>query len=480
MNPKRKAELQRKLALAPVPRPPAGLADRIKNDIPEYLRPDADRRRMTRSLSFNLRVAASLLVVLSSVLAVMYLLDPEDQLLRMAANEEPQAASVARIESKAADEVQVEITQTPVVLQAANAPVDTAATTTASAAPVASVAPSRRREERADMAGIGGSATGGAAGGVTVDALTIADAAAPAPATAPAPVPPPSAPAAAPQEATRETIVVTAEAPRVAESRTAMKQSFIPEAVAAELDLGSRGVVFGITVDPAVFHNIKQALEQNHRPSAGEVNLEAIVNYFAGAAARPPRRGVKLEVEGSPSPVGGIGQKGFLRFSIDTAPSESNIPVAADAMLEIDFNGKAVEQAMPVGDSTVTGPEPALLQNVSVTGLYELKLQPNLRTSDRVATVRFTYNNVSDGQRRTIERTVYARDFTKLWTRASRRHRLASLGAVWGQSLKVASPAPEVARRAQELATQEPGDERAQELKTAATASSKLTNTSGF
>lgn len=484
MNSKRKADLQRKLTLAPVARPPAGLADRIKNDIPEYLRPDADRRRLSRSVSFNLRVAASLLVVISSVVGAIYLLEPEEQLIRMASKPEPRAAESKAAAAGVQDEVQVEITQAAPASQPVVQVADVASDAFAAASPRRD-AP-RARQERVEegveggiVGGVAGGVVGGMVGGVAYPDKERAESDQIAAAEV-APAPPPGAPAAAaPAPAP---VAVTAEAARVyaydGARKTAASQSLIREAHAADLDLGSRANVFGISVDPDVFHRIRETLEKNERPNASQVNLEAIINYFAGGAARPPRQGVKLEVEGSPSPVGGAGQGGFLRFTVDTAALKSDLPVAANARLEVDFNGKVVEQATPVGDSSVSGPETALLHNLSVTGLYELRLKPVRRPSDRVATVRLTYTGVTDGKRKTIERSVYARDFTKQWTRASRRHRLASLGAVWGQSLKVASPAPEVAQRAEELATQEPGDERAKELATAATASSKLS--SGF
>src|SRR5215210_5812113 len=65
----RRADLQRKLAMAPVPKPPAGLAERIKNDIPKELMVDADkeRRRLRQGVMFNVRVAASIILLVSSV-----------------------------------------------------------------------------------------------------------------------------------------------------------------------------------------------------------------------------------------------------------------------------------------------------------------------------------------------------------------------------------------------------------------------------
>ena len=56
MTQKRKADLQRKLSMAPVAKPPSDLLDRIKSDIPEYLDAEADRRRLSRSVAFSVRV----------------------------------------------------------------------------------------------------------------------------------------------------------------------------------------------------------------------------------------------------------------------------------------------------------------------------------------------------------------------------------------------------------------------------------------
>jgi len=59
MTRNRKADLQRKLAMAPVAKPPAGLADRIKNDIPQRLGFEPERTQLRKSAMFNLRIAAS-------------------------------------------------------------------------------------------------------------------------------------------------------------------------------------------------------------------------------------------------------------------------------------------------------------------------------------------------------------------------------------------------------------------------------------
>jgi len=76
MTTKRKAELQRKLALAPVPKPPVDLADRIKGEIPKQLMVDTtkERARFRQAIAFNVRVAASILLLVSSVYLALHLL----------------------------------------------------------------------------------------------------------------------------------------------------------------------------------------------------------------------------------------------------------------------------------------------------------------------------------------------------------------------------------------------------------------------
>jgi hypothetical protein len=76
MTAKRKAELQRKLALAPVPKPPVDLANRIKGEIPKHLAVDAEKERvrLRQAVAFNVRVAASILLLVSSVYLALHLL----------------------------------------------------------------------------------------------------------------------------------------------------------------------------------------------------------------------------------------------------------------------------------------------------------------------------------------------------------------------------------------------------------------------
>ena len=81
MNANRKADLQRKLAVAPVPKPPAGLAERIKTEIPKELRFDVtrERARFARSLRLSLGVAASVIVIVSSAFLALRVMETADQ-----------------------------------------------------------------------------------------------------------------------------------------------------------------------------------------------------------------------------------------------------------------------------------------------------------------------------------------------------------------------------------------------------------------
>src|SRR2546430_17466364 len=110
MSPNRKADLQRKLAMAPIPKPPAGLAERIKSDIPQHLLLDVrkERERFSRSISFNIRVAASVILLIGSVYLALHVLtraelertkmeQPSNVVARQVPAKQPAAAAPARM-----------------------------------------------------------------------------------------------------------------------------------------------------------------------------------------------------------------------------------------------------------------------------------------------------------------------------------------------------------------------------------------------
>jgi von Willebrand factor len=481
MNSKRKAEIQRRLSMSAVPKPPDGLADRIKGDIPKYLEAtEIERRRFSRSIALNLRVAASVILIVTSLLVTMKVLSPAEKAstdaypsaaVASAPEQKQKLTDVATESAAAVDELRVEISEeTPrPVMQVAQM-------STSESAP-----PAGARAERQDQAATTVFAYNGAVGGSstrTQETVQIAEAAPAQPfAIAPpsevasnvthpaAPVAPAPAPAAAPTA--------------VADAPVSMRSSsgFVREAVADDLHLAPKSTVFGISVDPAAFDRVKSTIERGARPVATAVNVEALVNYFAGAPKRV-RRDVQLEAEGSPAPVESGGRRGIVRFTVDTKTSElaansSVPPIATNARVDVEFNPRAVASSRRIGVDDSISSEATLLSNMSVTGLYEVELKPSISANTRIATVTLRYTAIADGREKTRFVVVRASDFARKWTLASRRHRLASLGAVWGESLKGSGAGSELATKAEALAVESPNDARARALATVTRANSE-------
>lgn len=448
MTTKRKAELQRRLSMASVPKPPAGLADRIKSDIPDLLGTARERERLSSSIAFNLRVAASIILLISSAYLGMQLLSRADQ------RNDAAAPPALRMAVKAAP-AKLQVSQeAPAPAPAVEAPKPQAPRRVAPP-------PERMREAARD---------------VEEQPIVVAQA---------APPPPPR----------NEAISVTAEAPALAmspapapeakaETRVAGGASadfigaMVPSARAADVLQVAKDQVFGISVDKRAFPNVKGAIERGERPNA--VNVEALINYFAGPPDGRAPREVGLEVEASPAPVSAGSRAFIIRMTIDTArqelpPGASPLPVATDAELEIELDGNAViSHRRAGGGNELSGVESTLVKNLSVTAMFEVELRSNLQWRQPIATVRLRYRSVATGKERTITRIVHASEIARPWAEASRRHRLATLGAMWSETLKNAPGATDVARRAEELANQEPKDAKARELAMLASASSRL------
>jgi hypothetical protein len=475
MNSKRRADLQRKLSLNAVRRPPAGLVDRIKADIPKYLEAEPARGRFVRALPFSMRIAASLLLVVTSVAVALVLMNAprgEEKSASIAPGPfAPAARSLpqARTTTEATEEVRLDIAQDTAAL---DIPTQIALMPPPPAAPRAAAAERRQVEaeqpvqsgvENDTAEGVVTGVVGGSAANIVREEAAMQDFAAP----EPAPVAPPTiaAPTAAAAPAPPP-VPAQAPAPAPAPARIAAVET---QAAKKEIAAGG-GEVFGISIDPQNFHRIRRTLESGGRPASAAVDVEAIVNYFAGPPEKRPRRGVRLDVEASPAAIEAEGDNAILRFSIDTPSGNPAAPPAAsDVRLDVDFNESVVAHSRFFGGSAPLGREAVLRPGTSVTGLYALALRPNLSATQLVATVRLHYT--VNGKPETLTRHVRAGDLAKNWQRASRRHRLASLGAVWGETLKSSAPGFDVARRAEELATQDPKDARAKELAAAAQAS---------
>ncbi len=512
MNSKRKADLQRKLSLAQVPTPPAGLAERLKNDIPDYFpaTTEHERRRLSRSVGFSMRVAASILLMISSVyLTLRFVSRSENR------NAEMLPASVPMVTAKPAPPRLEPVAQkqalapqpTIIVMEGTTVVASKDSTDEAGFAQPGSRLDRRqiveeKKESFAHSPSPAASNESAAADGA-VAPTEFADALS-APKAAFAPPPPRPAPAAyaptsaagrmasavapmapAPPLASEEPEQVSVGAMQMAERSRKMaggaSRDLVKSASAADLSFAPPDALFGISVDRRAFDRVKNAIERGERPEATAIDVDALVNYFAGHPAHPPRE-LQLEAEGSPAPVPLDPLRRIVRFTVDSAGADmakgaSIPPVASDVRLAITFDPSSVASHHRIGgDDVTTASESSLLKNESVTALYEVELRPNLRDRQQIATVRLTYRSVADGRERTIDRKLLREDLARTWVSASRRHRLASLGAVWGETLKGNAGDVEVARRAEELAHQAPNDSKARELADIAGAASRLRN----
>jgi hypothetical protein len=289
--------------------------------------------------------------------------------------------------------------------------------------------------------------------------------------------PPPLVAAAPPPAAAPAPVAMAAEAAPAG----VMGGRFMAEAKADMAPLKRKAdAVFGISVDERAFERIKTAIERGEQPESASIDVAALVNYFAGSAKHETHE-VRLEAEGSPAPVVSQPGRRMIRVTIDTAtaelaPGSSVPPVATDAHIDVEFDNAAVLAYHLVGgDSTLRSTiEPTLLKNTSVTALYDIVLAPRGTSWQRVAVFHLKYTSTTDGKEHTLEKTLRRRDLEKTWIASTRRHRLASLGAVWGETLKGMAGANDVARRAEELAMQAPEDQKARELADVANATSQL------
>jgi hypothetical protein len=504
MNSNRKADLQRKLAMTSVPKPPAGLAERIKSQIPEGV---GTRRRtyfFGRSgggrTRFGLGIAASLMVLISSVYVATRLLP------RSAEPSRSPAAMAARSETgSAAENASASPRGDTGTLPAPTATAAVSETTRTAGEPVAAAAPPAREsnviaEAKDAPAGNITQPTRGqvadTAAGAAPAATRTTEMAGAAVAAAPA-VPAamePARPAVAESRPSSATpALLKAEASAAARTAAAERSAAVDAVVGGVLGQTparptptkvSRSTPlpfavprrqFGISVDPRAVESIKEALDRQERPK--QVDVAALVNYFAGAAEEAPA-GIAVNLEGSPPPVSRSSLTRLIRLSIDTPLTGSGIApaaVAKDVHLSIVFEHDAVVSHRLIGGDDVTSSsEPALFDNTSVTALYEVQLRPELRARQRVVEVELSYRDPRTGRERTIRSALRVSDVAGPWADTSRRHRLACLVAIWGETLANDTSGADVARRAEELARQEPRDSKARELAQLAIASSRL------
>lgn len=467
MTTKRKAELQRKLGIAPVPKPPADLAERIKRDIPSDLRGsvERERERFKRSSLFSLRVAASILLLIGGAFIGVQLMSRAGAPHPSAAINMPTRAPAAATATVFGNEKKsVQVAQAP----AAELPYNQVSVDSLQKA----------KGERQDV-------------GRKQDSVSRVAGFAPQPQAV---FPPPAEPKDNASDMTAEPAKLADEKELDEERRNRDRKATVVGG-AAQQELGAlraaaapasaagapvaktamaaaisvRSELFGISVDRQAFDRIKSAIERGERPTAAAVDVEALVNYFAGAPSRM-RRDAALDLEASSRPVSG--STSLVRVTVDTSTAIS------DAKLEIAFDPVAVATHRRIGGDVIeSATEQIVPASRSVTALYEVTLRPNVRPRQAIATAKLTYRNTG-GKEQTLTRWVSYDEAVGPWSNRSTRHRVATLGAIWAETLRARANGVDVALKAAELSKQEPGDEKAKELAALATASSRLQSSS--
>lgn len=522
MTSKRKAELQRKLGMSAVPTPPEGLAERIKTNIPHDLfkEVEAERSRFGQAAAFNLRVAASILLMISSTYLIVHLLSagggrPWGRHPAESAGNRPGDFDLVRPATEIASVQDDGRTSTPSASPSkpsapspmggvgiskkegrqskdiASAGSSNSVSPSVTSRPVAAIAEARRSERKES---------------VPREARTEASEVT---ALIPAAAPPPSVADAISRARPAE--VANAQKSAVAQVQTGIEggraggPSSIPHGVAERTEgsnasaravkeeatggvvggviggvaggvlpaparsdaaaVTDREPIFGIDRSSQQFARVREAIESGRRPAVNQGDLDALIRYFAGA--QPARTAtIALEGEVSPLPVPSSAMEQLLRISIDTpARAEDDAGNAIhDASLVVTFDATVESHRRIGGPDPVDAWETFVRSGSSRTLLWEMKLKPHVQPWQRIATAHITYKTGNRSTIQTAVREIYVRDVKRSWTAASRRHRLASLGALWGETLLANANGTEVARTAEELARQEPGDTKAGEL----------------
>jgi hypothetical protein len=419
-----KADLQRKLTMAPVAKPPAGLADRIKRDIPQQFafQAENERTQVRKSAMFNLRIAASIILLVSSLYLALHLVSRNGSVVDTRSMMANKHAPVAMKPAVALPSTPPEPGSARVQERADLPPLPRVPPPTSIAAQ-----PSRERirEERhqESVTMTTGAPVYVADAGQTppiTESISIVNTA-PAPAAVAAPPPLPVA----------EAPVMTAEGGAPARERTFAKSSHAPApppsappALAAPVPAPSEARD-AVAAAPPVrnFYAIQQAIARGETPR--DVDAFAFVQHFAAPERKPAD--LRVELEASAAPLDST--KSLLRVSVD-APGKTSTPI------DLAF-GDAI-----AGHRSVIG---AIAANE--TALYEIDFKPGVKSDDTIATVR-----AGDAKS-----TLRVADLHH-WNEASPRMKRASLAAAWARAPRSRKQTEEIVAKAREAHVDELAD----------------------
>ncbi len=438
MTRNRKAELQRKLAIAPLPTPPPELSQRIKDEIPRDLlfNVENERDRFRRSVTFDVRIAASILLLISGAFAGVHFLS----------RPEPAMTTNSRAEAPA---FRVAETTTGPAAQAAPLPsaaADSSARILPAAAPPLPRLLRQTKEEAGAPAVIGEmkasvparvNAPGLSPNPSAQSTLASADTAAAAGLLQPASDAIAAGANAQPKEKAHDqreagNIQMTDAAHEVAQP-TPPRQSVAAAPSHAEMSVRKSARNERTTGnETGSFGRAEEALRQGQRLDG--TAAAALIEHFAAPTDRPAQQ-LRLEAEAIVLPTLEPHTL-FLRVSID-APAEQG---ATSLQLTI----PSLKPGTPAIAPSIV---PELRAAASVTRVFLLPLASGTAAGDSVAVARLQYRDAG-GREQSLERRIARADVLK-WEKASARGRSATLAAALIARLeegKAVAPLAAVAR----------------------------------
>jgi len=389
-----KADLQRKLAMAPVATPPAGLADRIKSDIP-HLGFESERTNLRKSAMFNLRIAASIVLLVSSLYLVLHLLSRAGSKTEFATEERNLAPATTKVATlpntppepgSARPQLRADLPPLPRVPPP---------TSIAAMPPRERIVEARQRESIGIASGQPAFAEHVETPAARTESIVVAD-------DAPAPQ---AAPAWAPSPAVAQPAPLTFASGGAAADRDLAKTEAAPERKAAaapapELDRFSPAKDKENAAPPVRnFVAVQQAIARGETPRY--VDITSIVQHFAAPERAPAN--LRVELEASATPLDET--KWLLRVSVDA-------PAGTSSTIDLKF-----------GDAIATHHALAGSPTPNTTALYEIEFKSDAKPDQTIATVRA--GNVQSALR--------VADLHP-WNTASPRMKRASLAAAWART----------------------------------------------
>lgn len=408
MTRNRKADLQRKLTMAPVAKPPAGLADRIKRDIPGHFafQAENERTQLRKSAMFNLRIAASIILLVSSLYLTLHLVS------RNGSNIDTRSMMTSKEAVAPATRANVSLPNTPPAPGSARAQERADLPPLPRVPPPTSIAaqpPRERIVEARHEESVGVTAAAPVyVADTTQTTPTITDSVAIVNATPAGAIaaPPPAPPLPSPV-AVAEAPMATAEGGAAGREPTIAKSSAAP--ALSEMRDAKKAA-------PARnFVAVQQAISRGESPR--DIDAFTFVQHFAAPERKPADLHVELEASATPLDA----TKWLLRVSVD-APGKTSTPI------DLTFGDAVTVHRSMIGSVTP-----------NETALYEIEFKPDTKPDETIATVRAG----------NAKSTLRVADLHP-WSAASPRMKRVSLAAAWARAPQSRKQTEEIVAKARE------------------------------